>query len=79
MNKLFKRKKDISPREALYLAVKLIGNQVEVAKAFGVRQQTVSRWFHSNVGVPAAYVIPLEKMVNGKISRYELRPDLYPD
>lgn len=55
---------------------KLLGSQKMIAKVLGISQQAVSDW-RSNA-IPGRHVIALEKATGGKITRYELRPDLYP-
>jgi len=45
-----------------------------------VTPQKVSYWLGRKKGVvPAEYVLPIEHATNKKITRHELRPDLYPE
>jgi DNA-binding transcriptional regulator YdaS (Cro superfamily) len=63
--------------EALRKAVELAGGQSRLAKAIGVRQQHVWNWLNRD-GKPAAeYVLQIESAVSGKVTRYELRPDVF--
>ncbi len=59
-------------------AVALVGGQAQLARLLGVSQPHVWHWLHKAVRVPGEYVIAIEKATGGKISRHELRPDLYP-
>lgn len=54
------------------------GTQQALAKAVGVTQQTVSETL-SRETVPAKWAIRLEKATKGRVTRHQLRPDLYPD
>ena len=69
---------------AIQRAVKIIGGQSETARRIGLHNkrgslapQAVSAWCAKN-RVPAEYVIAIEFETEGKVSRHELRPDLYP-
>lgn len=63
---------------ALKQAINLTGSQVKLAKAVGVRQGTVSKWVSRTRGVPERYVFAVETATGGKITRHELRPDIFP-
>lgn len=41
-------------------------------------QQTVHEWFQRR-RIPDRYVRQVEKAVNGKVTRYQLRPDVFGD
>lgn len=63
--------------DALKKAVELAGGQSQLAKAIGVKQQHVWNWLHRD-GKPAAeFVLPIESAVSGRVTRYELRPDVF--
>ena len=69
-------------QEALAKAIRVLGGQPAVAKVVGVRQQTISACLRNGKRVPAEWCIPLERATEAageKISRHELRPDLYPE
>jgi DNA-binding transcriptional regulator YdaS (Cro superfamily) len=55
-------------------AIKLAGGPGAVADACSIRSQAVSQWARC----PAERVLILEKLTGGKMSRHEIRPDLYP-
>ena len=60
----------------LQKAIEFANGQTELASKVGVTKQAVNQWLTK--GVPAIRVIQIEKAVGGKVTRYELRPDLYP-
>ncbi len=55
----------------------LKGNQSELARKIGVTPQAVQQWSKSGK-VPAERVLDIEAATGGKVTRHELRPDLYP-
>lgn len=58
-------------------AIVAAGSVSELAARCGVRYQAVQRWRNRGL-VPAERVLQVEKATGGRVSRYELRPDLYP-
>jgi TorA maturation chaperone TorD len=63
---------------ALAAAVDLVGGQAKLARILGVTQPNVWHWLHKSERVPGEYVLKIEQATGGKISRHDLRPDLYP-
>lgn len=63
---------------ALQAALEIFGTQSAMAAAIGLRQQSVNDVFRAEREAPAKWCIPLEKATGGKITRHQLRPDLYP-
>lgn len=59
---------------ALLAAIHHAGGVGRLAKALKIRSQAVSKWTRA----PAARVIGIERACAAKVSRYELRPDIYP-
>jgi DNA-binding transcriptional regulator YdaS (Cro superfamily) len=59
--------------------VRLAGGQAELARRCNTSQPRIWQCIHRNQRVPADLVIPFERAVAGQVTRYELRPDLYPD
>lgn len=61
-------------------AIKIVGSQARLAEHCGprVKQQHISNWLHRDKKVPAEYVLSIEQATGGQVSRYELRPDIYP-
>jgi len=66
--------------KALEKAIHHMGSQVALAKALKLPgknpSMTVSNW--KERGVPAERVLDIERATKGFVTRYELRPDLYP-
>jgi DNA-binding transcriptional regulator YdaS (Cro superfamily) len=58
--------------------LRLAGSQAELARRCHTSQPRIWQCIHRNQRVPADLVIPLEKAVDGQVTRFELRPDLYP-
>jgi DNA-binding transcriptional regulator YdaS (Cro superfamily) len=65
---------------SLQKAVEIVGGQVELAKCLGITQQRIWNWLYRNKcqRIPAEYVLPIERATQDRVTRYELRPDLYP-
>src|SRR5690349_9961542 len=59
---------------ALERAIEQVGGVAALARAINVTPQAVSQWDR----VPAERALAVEKATEGRISRHELRPDLYP-
>lgn len=51
--------------------------QVEFAKRVGVSPGAVWQWING-YKIAAENVLPVEKATDGKVTRHDLRPDLYP-
>lgn len=56
-------------------AIAAAGGTRRVAMKLNVSTQAVSKWRRR---LPAERVIELEQLTRGAVSRYDLRPDLYP-
>lgn len=65
----------MKPETALKKAIKAAGGYSALGRLFNIHRQAVAQWKK----VPAERVIALEKATGGTISRYDLRPDIYPD
>ncbi|MCB2109313.1 MAG: helix-turn-helix domain-containing protein, partial [Rhodobacteraceae bacterium] len=59
---------------ALERAIVEAGGVAALARAINVTPQAVSQWDR----IPAERVIAVETATNGKVTRHQLRPDLYP-
>ena len=65
---------------ALEEAINIVGNSNRLAKALGISSPIIKQWKTSGkYGVNAKYVLPIEKLTDGQVKRYELRCDLYPE
>lgn len=59
-------------------AAEKAGGQSALARLVGgITPQAVQKWCETGV-VPAERVLQVEAAVNGAVTRYELRPDIYP-
>lgn len=63
--------------QPLNRAVQIVGSQAALARMIGKSQGHIAVW-KSRGRVPAEVVIPIEIATAGKVTREELRPDLYP-
>lgn len=59
-------------------AVAIVGSQTALAAKIGVRPQAVQQWVATGIA-PVRRVIAIEQATGGKVSRCELRPDIYPE
>lgn len=60
----------------LVRAARIVGSQKALADAVGLTEQAISKWKRGRV--PAERVLAVESATGGKVSRHDLRPDLYP-
>lgn len=58
-------------------AVDLLGSQVALAKAAGVRPQFVREWLRGIRPVPAARCRAIAAATAGLVTVYDLRPDVF--
>lgn len=61
--------------DALTQAIEKAGSQGRLARALGLKQQTIFGWKERGK-VPAERVIEVERLTG--VSRHDLRPDIYP-
>jgi DNA-binding transcriptional regulator YdaS (Cro superfamily) len=65
-----------SPRSPeLQLTLKIMGGVNRIAALLGIAHPSVSKWNH----VPSKRVLQIERIAEGKLTRTQMRPDLYPD
>jgi DNA-binding transcriptional regulator YdaS (Cro superfamily) len=69
---------DLTGIDALRCAKNLLGSEKAVATAAGVSQPSVNHILQKGKRVPAEWCIPIEQATDGKVTRHQLRPDLYP-
>lgn len=65
--------------EALKRAAAELGGYSAVARAVGVTPQAVSEKIRRGKSASPKWVLALERETGGKVTRHQLRPDLYPD
>lgn len=61
--------------KAIDRAIKKAGGPSALARKLDVSPQAVCNW--SERGVPPERVIDVETAVDGEVTRYELRPDIF--
>jgi DNA-binding transcriptional regulator YdaS (Cro superfamily) len=64
-------------KEALERAITLAGNAHRLARLCEVAPQQIPKWLRSGK-TPAHRCIQIERLLKEAITRYELRPDIYP-
>lgn len=62
---------------ALERAIQSVGSQAELARRIGKTQAHIWNWLNRDKQVPAEAVIPIESATEGKVSRHDLRPDIF--
>ena len=60
--------------EALSQAIEKAGGAVALARRLGITSQAISQWRR----VPPLRVLEVEEATGRRVSRHELRPDIYP-
>jgi len=55
--------------------IKHVGSQAKLARLLGVSSMAVSLWKKQ---IPISRVLEIEKALNGKFTREQMRPDYYP-
>lgn len=56
--------------------IDLVGGQAELARKVGVSPQVVNGWCKRN-RVAASKAVAVEQAVEGRVTRYDLRPDIF--
>ena len=62
---------------ALKQAIEIVGTQAAFARALGVKPQHVWNWINRDEKAPADQVLAIEAAVGGKVTRHDLRPDIF--
>jgi DNA-binding transcriptional regulator YdaS (Cro superfamily) len=53
------------------------GTQAELARRVGLQPMAISQWKRRG-RIPSEHVIAVERATGGQVTRFEIRPDLYP-
>jgi DNA-binding transcriptional regulator YdaS (Cro superfamily) len=70
-------KQDSAPLLAsLHKAIEAAGSQSRLADSLGLSFQHIQQWRRAG-RVPAERVLSVEAAVNGAVTRYQLRPDVF--
>jgi DNA-binding transcriptional regulator YdaS (Cro superfamily) len=60
-------------RDIVKSVVEAAGGSSNLARHLGIKPQAISQWRR----VPVNRVLEVEKLIEGKYTRYEIRPDIY--
>jgi DNA-binding transcriptional regulator YdaS (Cro superfamily) len=63
----------MNPKEALQTAIRIAGGKSAAAEVLGISRQAIWKWDVA----PVERVADLERLSKGKITRFELRPDIF--
>ena len=66
---------NVSP---LRRAKNILGSEAALAAVVGVTQPSVHYMLNDGKRVPAEWCLPIERATEGKVTRHDLRPALYP-
>lgn len=58
-------------------AIEITGSQAELARRIGKKQAHIWNWLYRDSRIPAEVVADIEKATGGKVTREQLRPDLF--
>jgi DNA-binding transcriptional regulator YdaS (Cro superfamily) len=65
-------------KDHLRKAVEILGGQTALGAAIGTKQQNIWKWLNEpHLKVPAEFCLPIEDATEGKVTRSDLRPDLW--
>lgn len=56
--------------------IEIVGTQEELAARLGIKSPSISGWRNRNK-VPSERCIAIEQATNGRVTRYDLRPDVF--
>ena len=56
-------------------AIGIAGSQAALARLLSVHPMQITHW--KNRGLPKRWAIPIEQATEGRVTRYELRPDVF--
>lgn len=59
-------------------AVDILGSQTKLANACGVKQAHIWNWLNRNKLITLENALMIERATEGKVSKEDIRPDLYP-
>ena len=62
---------------AIDRVIQAVGSQAEVARSLNLSHQCVAQWVKAG-RVPVRRAVDLEALTGGRVTREELRPDIYP-
>ena len=63
--------------KALNEAIKIVGGHAQFVKQLNIYDQLLAGWKQNQYGVTPTYVIAIERLTQGKVSRHDLRIDIF--
>ena len=63
--------------ESIKEAIEYFGSGKKLAESVGVTDEAVSRWLNGNAKPSYTNAKKIETVTNGKVSRHDLRPDIF--
>lgn len=57
-------------------AAEYVGGPTRLAEILGINRAALYNW---NKRIPAERVLAIEAATNGRVTRHEMRPDIYPE
>ena len=67
--------KSVSVDRIVARVIEAAGSKAALAKHLGLHRQALGYWRR----IPAHHVIHVEQFLNKKVTRHQMRPDIYPD
>jgi len=68
----------LDPIKHLERAVALLDTQENLAEKLGLKHQSnVSQWLTGRRPLPAKHCRTIEQLTGGRVTRYQLRPDIF--
>jgi DNA-binding transcriptional regulator YdaS (Cro superfamily) len=64
--------------EHIAKAIEILGSQTALAEACGVKQSHVWNWLNRDKVIRLENALLVERATNGKVTKEQIRPDLYP-
>jgi DNA-binding transcriptional regulator YdaS (Cro superfamily) len=65
----------ITSFDPLDRAIEIVGSATALSHGVGVTKQAITQWRRR--GVPPGKVLAVERLTGGKVSRHDLRPDVF--
>lgn len=57
--------------------IECFDSKADAARQIGITPQSIRKW--ENTGIPPERCIDVEKLIHGKVTRYQMRPDVFGD
>ncbi len=67
----------MTPGEAVRKVAAIVGSQYKLARLLGVSDSMIYNWIHRDRNASPRYILKLEALSQGKVTRYQLAPDIF--